>query len=193
MKARLSIENPQKGTILDVMDEAAQTMEEMAEAKECSLDDLFMSSFERSKVALEHTKEEMTVLRESQVVDAGGLAFLIFLQTFAESITSKKLDIKEEKELTKLKQNSSSITKNRYEVVFIVKDSLLEQNAIKEMLSELGDSIDIVDISGSVKTHIHTDKPEMVKEIAYSLGEVIFLQIADMKEEKIIEIVDKVK
>ena len=136
----------------------------------------------------------MAILRESKVVDAGALAFVMMLESFYENITGKKLTIvQEDEEPAHLTQNSSDISVNRYEVVFIVDNSLVDQDGIKEMLSSLGDSIDIVAVSGSMKVHVHTDQPQMVKEIAYSLGTISFLRLEDMKEMKVLELFDTKK
>ncbi|MEO6509324.1 MAG: DAK2 domain-containing protein [Patescibacteria group bacterium] len=189
-KAYSSIEVPQKGTILDVMDAVVVCMESECKKKDCSIEEMFRLSFIAGKKALDNTKQQMAVLRESDVVDAGGLAFVMMLESFYECLTGKKLDISQESEVVILKNGSSSITSNRYEVVFILKDSLLIPADIKDMFSELGDSMDIVEVSDAIKFHIHTDQPQIVKEIALSLGTIVFLQIMDMKEEKVLELIE---
>lgn len=190
-KARSSIQHPKSGTILDVMDAVVVVMEKECAKKDCTLEVIFKQSFTYATAALEQTKEKMAVLKEADVVDAGGLAFVMMLESFYETITGKQLEVKEEKNTKTVENKSSDISVNRYEVIFILEEGLMEPAEIKEMLSELGDSIDIVDIKNSIKVHIHTDQPETVKEIAYSLGTIVFMQVMDMREEKIIELINK--
>jgi dihydroxyacetone kinase-like predicted kinase len=190
LKARRSIENPKDGTILNVMDDVASCMENCLNSQEPTLERLFSEGFIEGKNALARTEAQMAVLRESRVVDAGGLAFVMMLESFQESLTGKKVEIKEEHENVLLKKRVASITKNRIEVIFIVEESLMNQSEVQELLTSLGDSIDIIEIRSSVKVHIHTDQPETVKEIAYSLGTVVYLQVQDMKEEKVLELMD---
>jgi dihydroxyacetone kinase-like predicted kinase len=154
-----------------------------------SLETFFQESFLEGQKSLEKTKKQMEVLKNSNVVDAGGLAFLILLESFQEYLSGKKLEIQEEKENIQVRTDSHAITVNRYEVVFIIKKSLMTPSQIKELLVPLGDSIDIIDINESIKVHIHTDQPGVVKEIASSLGDVVFLQLSDMKEEKVLELI----
>lgn len=186
-KAWRSIEHPTKGTILDVIDAANRGLKKNQSEE---LEEAVYVGLLESKEALEKTQQEMKVLKESQVVDAGGLAFVMMMESFYTSLSGKKVGFAQENKVAKLSQSASSITKNRYEVVVILENAILEPDAIKEMIVPFGDSIDIVDISQTIKLHIHTDKPEMVKELALSLGTVVFLQLADMKEEKILELVD---
>lgn len=188
-KARLSIENPKEGTILNVMDEVVKNMKNQV-LNDCSIESLLEDSFHVGVKALENTTQQMAVLKESNVVDAGGLAFLILLESFQEYLTGHKLKITAENKNKQIQHNTSTITKNRHEVVFILEESLLDQVQITEMLSPLGDSIDIIDITESIKVHIHTDKPDIVKEIAHSLGNIVYLQHSDMKEEKILELIN---
>jgi len=153
---------------------------------------LLKQSFLEGQKALENTKQQMAVLRESNVVDAGALAFVMMLESFYETLTGEELRIEEEHEDVTLKKANALIDKNKIEVICIVKESLMNQMEIKEILSPLGDSIDIIDVRDSIKVHIHTDQPETVKEIAYSLGTIEFLQVMDMKEEKVLELVDTI-
>jgi dihydroxyacetone kinase-like predicted kinase len=188
-KARLSIESPKNGTILNVMDDVAAKMGTLQAKSSVSLETFFQESFLEGQKSLEKTKKQMEVLKNSNVVDAGGLAFLILLESFQEYLSGKKLEIQEEKENIQVRTDSHAITVNRYEVVFIIKKSLMTPSQIKELLVPLGDSIDIIDINESIKVHIHTDQPGVVKEIASSLGDVVFLQLSDMKEEKVLELI----
>ncbi len=189
-KARLSIEHPEKGTVLDVIDAVVGKMERLLDRDNLSVEMFLKESFLVSKKALNRTTEDLPVLRDSKVVDAGGLAFVMLVESFYESLTGKKLLIEVETDETVVTQSSSSITANRFEVVFILVESLISQKDIQEMLSPIGDSIDIIEVSNTIKAHIHTDKPQIVKEIANSLGNVVYLQIVDMKEEKVLEKLD---
>jgi dihydroxyacetone kinase-like predicted kinase len=190
VKAYSSIEKPQKGTILDVMDSVVSKMKASLLQSDCTMEKLLYESFVAGNKALNQTMLDMAVLKESKVVDAGALAFVMMIESFYESITGKQLEISEENSDIIIKKSSSSILTNQFEVVFILEESMMNQDEIKEMLVSIGDSIDIIDIVGKIKVHIHTDQPETVKEIAHSLGTIVYLQHSDMKEEKIIELID---
>jgi dihydroxyacetone kinase-like predicted kinase len=192
LKARNSIEKPMKGTILDVIDASVESLEQNSTA-DVGWDILLHAMFEAASVALENTREAMAHLTETRVVDAGGLAFVVLIESFYTTLTGKKLAIEAEKEQVEVKSNAASITKNRYEVVTIIKDSLMTHKEVEEMLQPIGDSIDILELSGKLKIHIHTDQPHTVKEMLSALGDTLLLQISDMKEEKILELVDLTK
>jgi dihydroxyacetone kinase-like predicted kinase len=189
IRARKSIEKPAKGTILDVIDAAANSLHEDVENENTIWERILFNCFNSSSKALENTRSQMALLKEAKVVDAGGLAFVIFIESFYEAISGRKMEIKEEHSKVKLLSNAHSITNNRYEVVCIIEESFMKQDEVENMLTPLGDSIDILEIQSKMKIHIHTDQPQTVKEICGNLGNMTFLQLSDMKEEKILELI----
>jgi len=93
-RAWKSIQNPKEGTILDVIDATAETFKKEAE-KEKNIVQILKVATEKAKEALLATREKMEVFRKANVVDAGGLAYLMILESYLEALGEKK-EVKKE-------------------------------------------------------------------------------------------------
>ena len=182
-KARLSIQNPKEGTILDVIDAASQSLKTGAE-KESDIIILFKMAVEKAKEALLATREKMEIFRKANVVDAGGLGFLIILESYLEALEPSFAKAKEgeEKPSEKIKR-FVQVLSHRYEVVSLLENSSLAEEKIKERLKRLGNSIDVVQIGKKIKLHIHTDYPEEVRDVIRQFGRISEIRVEDMAKE----------
>jgi len=181
-RARQSIQNPKEGTILDVIDATCQTFKKEAE-KEKDLVKIFKIAVEKAKEALLATREKMEIFRKANVVDAGGLAYLMILESHLEALEGeKKEEKKEEKPSEKVRRFVQTLS-YRYEVVSLIKNPKFDEKTIQEKLKNLGDSLDMVQIGDKLKIHIHTDLPDEVKKIMRETGQVLSLREEDMAKE----------
>ncbi len=181
-RARQSIQNPVEGTILDVIDATYQTFKKEAE-KEKDLVKIFKVATEKAKEALLATREKMEIFRKANVVDAGGLAYLMILESHLEALEGeKKEEKKEEKPSEKVRRFIQTLS-YRYEVVSLIKNPKFDEKTIREKLKRLGDSLDMVQIGDKLKIHIHTDLPDEVKKIMREAGQVLSLREEDMAKE----------
>jgi len=183
-RARQSIQNPIEGTILDVIDATAENFEKEAE-KEKDIVNLFKKGVEKANEALLATREKMEIFRKANVVDAGGLSFLMILEGSLEVLegeegkTKKKEKEKHSKKIRRFIQTLS----HRYEVVFLVKNEKLDRDELEKKLTPLGNSIEVLKIGDKTKVHIHTDLLDEVKRIARKSGKLQGLRIEDMTKE----------
>lgn len=182
-KARDSIQNPKEGTILDVIDAAAKSLKENSE-KETDISSLFREAIKRAGEALLATREKIEVLRKANVVDAGGLGFLMVLESYLEALTPSfaKSSGKEEKPSEKVRRFIQTIS-YRYEVVFLISNPEAKVGDLREKLKKLGNSLEVLKIKDKIKVHIHTDDPDEVKEIARRSGQILDLKVEDLAKE----------
>ena len=182
-KARLSIQNPKEGTILDVIDAASQTFKEGA-GKETDIINIFKKTIEKAKEALLATREKMEVFRRANVVDAGGLGFLMILESYLEALEPAfaKAQVCKERPSEKIRK-FVQILSNRYEVVSLIENPRFEEKIIKEKLRKLGNSLDMVQIGNKMKLHIHTDYPDEVRDVLREAGQIRSLRVEDMAKE----------
>lgn len=185
-KARNSISKPKEGTVLDVIEGAKKGMENK---NENDLEKMLEGAIEEGKKALDLTREKNEILRKANVVDAGGLSFLLVLESFLEAI-SKKEKI-EEKEVVLERRTIFQILPQRYEVVALIFNPKLKKEEVEKLLMSLGNCLDIVEISNKMKVHIHTDFPNEVREKLRKIGEIENLKIEDMAKEATEEISKK--
>jgi hypothetical protein len=178
-----SMLNPKEGTILDVIDATAETFKKEAE-KEDNIIDILKKAIEKANEALLATREKMEIFRKANVVDAGGLGFLIILESYLEALEPAfaKASAGGGKPSEKIRRFIQTIS-YRYEVVFLIEDLKVREEILKEKLAKLGNSIDLIQIGNKMKVHIHTDDPEEVKNIASEAGEMIDFKVQDIAKE----------
>lgn len=182
-RARQSIQNPKQGTILDVIEATAETFAKES-GKEKDVIIVFREAVESAREALLATREKMEIFRRANVVDAGGLGFLIILESYLEAIDSEFVEVlqKHEKPSEKVKRFIQTIS-YRYEVVCLLKNPKIDERKIREKLKKLGNCLDIVQVKDRIKIHIHTDYPDEVKSILIGAGQAQSLRVEDMAKE----------
>jgi len=183
-RARTSIQNPQEGTILDVIDASALALKEQAKGKS-DIVNAFKNAAEQASKALLETREKMEIFKKANVVDAGGLGFLIIVESFLGALekTSPRVVEKRKEKPSKQIKRFVQIIANRYEVVSLIENSNFSEKEVQEKLKKLGDYLDLVKVKNKMKIHIHTDYPDEVKEVMRSLGQVQSLRVEDMSNE----------
>lgn len=188
-RARTSIQNPQEGTILDVIDASALALKKEAK-KKSDIVNAFKKAAKQASKALLETREKMEIFKKANVVDAGGLGFLIIVESFLGALekTSPKLIKKRKEKPSQQIKRFVQIIANRYEVVSLIENSNFSEKEVQKELKKLGNCLDIVKVKNKMKIHIHTDYPNEVKEVMRRLGQVQNLRVEDMSSEVIGEL-----
>ena len=187
-----AVMKPKEGTILTV----ARIMSESA-LKYChKITDIteFMEAIIKDGHAiLLQTKEMLPVLKQADVVDAGGMGLLFFLEG-AMKIIGSDIDVRIEdaaapspaKEYAALASvDNESITFGYCTEFFInVKNAPdTTVGGLKNYLSSIGDSLVVVADDEIIKVHVHTDHPGMAIEKALTIGSLSGLKIDNMREQ----------
>jgi len=181
-KARKSIQNPKEGTILDVIDAARDVFKVEAE-KEKDIINLFKLVTEKAREALLATREKMEIFRRANVVDAGGLGFLMILESYLEALEGEKKEVKKEEMPSEKIRRFVQVLSNRYEIVSLIENPRFNEEIIRGKLKKMGDSIDVVQIGNKTKVHIHTDYPGEVRDVMRETGSILELRTEDMAKE----------
>jgi DegV family protein with EDD domain len=181
-RAWKSMANPKEGTILDVIDAAAETFKKEAE-KEKDIVKIFEKVIEKAKEALLATREKMEIFKKANVVDAGGLGFLMILESYLDALRPEgKKEEKKERPSEEIRRFVQVLT-NRFEVVALISDPRFEEEKAREKLKRLGNCLDIVKVENKMKIHIHTDYPDEVRDAIKRMGKIENLRIEDMARE----------
>jgi DegV family protein with EDD domain len=163
-----AILNPVEGTILDVVRTVGRKSAEMAKGrKEKNIIKILGESLTAGQKALEETKNKLEVLRQNDVVDAGGLGFVKILEAWIESLKKETLEAREDLESSAKSLYQASVnqeTDYQSEIVFIIEREGVNLGKIKEDLAQLGGSIDVLGLEDKIKLHIHTNSIEEVKK-----------------------------
>jgi acyl-phosphate glycerol 3-phosphate acyltransferase len=167
-----AILNPVEGTILDTMTAAGKgALEQTRIKKEKDIIRILEKSLEFSQKALEETKEKLEVLKQNDVIDAGGLGFVKILEAWLESLKGQipaPEPIIPPKEFKEIFQEP---LKFRYCFQFSFRNEKPNLNWFREKIKNFGESIEIIESEGIVKAHLHTNQPEVVKKEFQQLPE----------------------
>lgn len=179
-----AVANPVEGTMLTVIKEWAEYIYQTWH-KFSDFNHLLVSSYEVLKKSLMETTSKLKILAKNNVVDAGAKGFVLFVEGIIEFIHSRNL-----KELILSKAETASFPKIeevvaekvdfRYCTEAIIKNSTIDNDALKRTLSGFGDSIVIAGSDKIRRIHIHTNTPaELFNELRYA-GTLTFQKADDM-------------
>ena len=188
-----SIITPTEGTILTVIREAGDFLNENAE-NYGSLREGFDALLEQMTVSLKKTPELLPVLKEAGVVDSGGAGLVCFVEGICAHLrgespedTPDPMQWSAQAAPTALDFGPDSRLEYGYCTEFILqlmnyKTDLaaFDLAAFTKPLEQMGDSIVAVHNDGIVKIHIHTFTPDLVLGYGRQFGEFITLKIENM-------------
>lgn len=196
-----SVRNPAEGTMLTVFREIAhsvsrqlahieperQRLSQNATPAEQDqiLADVLEQAIADGQEAVERTPEQLEVLAQSGVVDAGGYGLVLILAGVLAALRG------EDAELPDIQHHSAAqITHPQHEdsrfqycTNFIVSGSGLSSREFIPDLEEIGDSVLVVGDESTLKVHVHTDDPEAAMGVFTGAGDVTNLDVADMRKQ----------
>ncbi|HWQ30962.1 MAG TPA: DAK2 domain-containing protein [Negativicutes bacterium] len=182
-----AIMKPTEGTILTVIRETAEHSVKIAE----NYDDVvvFMEEIlDKANAVLLKTPEMLPVLKNAGVVDAGGKGLITIMEGMYYSL--KNGEVLELKQTVEAEEKTQELPVFKAEEItfgycteFFIKGKQVELEKFKDQISKLGDSIVVVGDENLIKTHIHTNNPGKVLELALSYGELSKIKIDNMREQ----------
>lgn len=181
-RARQAIQNPKEGTILDVIDAATESIERESRIERDILN-LLKRAVGKAHEALLETREKMEIFKKANVVDAGGLGYLMILEGWLQGLEGEEEEKKEEEKPSEKIRRFVQTLSNRYEIVSLIENPKFNEKTTRERLQNLGNSLDIVEVKDKMKIHIHTDLPDEVKKIMRETGKILSLREEDMAKE----------
>ena len=175
-----AVRNPQEGTILTVGRALAERAEGLA-ATDLSVEDALGDLVAHGEKALEATTEQLAVLKQAGVVDAGGAGLLEIVRGVASHVRGETLPepapILEHIPLEAIHLELSAF---RYCTSFFVEGEAVDPDTLEAEISKLGDSLLVVGGPGAVKVHVHTDEPGAALALATSVGVIEEVDVKNM-------------
>lgn len=187
-RAYQAVSEPVEGTMLTVIRRVA----EEAAVYQGNKDDfiLFLVHLKNvAKEAVEETPNLLSKLKEAGVVDAGGKGIFYVLEGFEKSVTDPEMlkDLErivqsqaKRKERMEYTFQEPQDIKFRYCTEFIIEEGTFDLEGYKKEISSLGDSMVCAQTTHKTKTHIHTNNPGQVLEIAIKYGQLNNIKIENM-------------
>jgi DAK2 domain fusion protein YloV len=199
--AYASVRDPAEGTMLTVFREMAHSIARQLahlEADKQRLDrgvsdaqqdavlaEVLEQAIADGQQAVERTPEQLEVLRDSGVVDAGGYGLVLILAGVVAALRGDIAELPKVNHYEPLRANRPRHEDSRYRYCtnFIVSGTNLVARDFLPRLEGLGDSVLVVGDEVTLKVHVHTDDPEGAVALFGGAGEVTNLDVADMREQ----------
>ena len=177
--AYAAVRQPQEGTILTL----ARVLAERAEALAASnppLEDALPQIVAAGEEALARTPEQLDILREAGVVDAGAAGLVEIVRGIAAFARGEPFVEPEEVTSLPLEAVHRELSRYRYCTTFFIEGEQVDPGRLEAELGELGDSLLVVGAHGAVKAHVHTDDPGRALSLATAVGIVEEIDIKNM-------------
>ena len=180
-----AVRQPVEGTILSVIRELAEEAEQHTGTASTNAD-LLAAVVRRGEEAVARTPEQLAVLREAGVVDAGGAGLLELVRGLAAAVAGEELPAapapRAELGVEAIHQE---LSRYRYCTTFMIEGDDLDADTIEGELERLGDSLLVVGDREALKVHVHTDEPGRALAIGTTAGVIDRVEIANMHEQTV--------
>jgi fatty acid kinase len=196
--AYASVRDPAEGTMLTAvramasrvahdlahMDTQRLGPEATAEEQDELLAEVLERALEAGKEAVARGPEQLAVLREAGVVDAGAYGLTVIIAGCLAALRGAAAPQLEHQyapaALHRPEHESSSF---RYCTNFAVTGESLDALRFTPELEQLGDSVLVVGDDRTLRVHVHTDDPDAAVALFEPVGEVSRFDVADMHEQ----------
>src|SRR5207245_11190686 len=163
-----AVRRPVEGTMLSVIRELAEEAETRA-AGEPELGELLVDLVRRGEEAVARTPEQLQVLRDAGVVDAGGAGLLELVRGVAAAISGEEIpEPPPAEEHLGVEAIHQELSRYRYCTVFLIEGENLDRESLEQQLEQIGDSLLVVGDANAIKVHVHTDDPGAALSIGKS-------------------------
>jgi DAK2 domain fusion protein YloV len=194
--AYTAVLRPIEGTILTVVRESAAGARAAA-SDGTSLDAVLRAAKAAGQAALDRTPEQLPVLKDAGVVDAGGAGYLLLLDSALHVVDGEPLpepDVVEGGAVgdafesvahrTSGVDGELDVSEQRYEVMFLCHLADERIDDLKHGWGEIGDSIVVVGGDGLWNCHVHTNDIGAAIEVALDAeGRPFQIRVTDLFEE----------
>ena len=196
-----SVREPAEGTMLTVFREMAHSISRQlahisperqrlspdasAAEQDALLAEVLEKAIEDGERAVQRTPDQLDVLAESGVVDAGGYGLVLILAGVLAALRGEDAELPEvgHHAAARLSHSHHEDSRFQYCTNFIVSGQGLAAREFIPALEELGDSVLVVGDPSTLKVHVHTDDPERAMAVFAEAGEVTNLDVADMRQQ----------
>jgi DAK2 domain fusion protein YloV len=179
-----AVRRPVEGTMLSVIRELAEEAERHTDGSE-PLGDLLVELVRHGEEAVARTPEQLEILRDAGVVDAGGAGLVELLRGLAGAVTGEALPAAPAAEAPSgIEAVHLEPSRYRYCTVFVVEGEALDRDGLEAQLEQLGDSLVVVGDETALKVHVHTDDPGSALTLGTAAGTIEGIEIANMHEQQ---------
>ena len=179
-----AVSNPVEGTMLTVMRRTGEAMQNAATAEDAIA--LLEAGLAVCKEAVLQTPEQLQVLRDAGVVDAGGQGFSVFLEGGLLALRGEDPASIHVESVEGLGRVSDSFLEAVEEEVFgyctqfIISGEGLDPEALRVTIDAMAQSTVVIGDARTVRVHAHTLEPDTLLELGRARGAVDQIKIESM-------------
>ena len=175
--AYAAVGQPVEGTMLTVARAAADAAQERAAEEGSRARDVFTAAARAAREALARTPDQLQVLRDAGVVDAGGRGLSVILDA-AETVLTGRRPVPLTEPLGShhipqpIVSQAHDLTPDgpSYEVMYLLEAEDERIPALRKALADLGDSLVVVGGDGLWNVHVHVDDVGAAVEAGIDAG-----------------------
>lgn len=185
-----AVMNPTEGTILTVMRVAAEKATELAASQPMGDGEFFDSIVLAASEALEKTPEQLPLLKQAGVVDAGGFGFVTILKAMAAYVKGEPCDVYVAFQASNKPVSAAAAADFDVRFPFCT-ECIIDKNdeykgedklaELKSFILAAGDSAVFVEDEEIVKIHVHTDNSIRVLGEAAKYGTLVTAKVENMR------------
>ena len=181
-----AVMTPVEGTILTVMREAGEKVDETRNDFS-DIESVLVKYVEYAEVSLANTPNILPVLKDAGVVDSGGAGFLKVIKGMLMALQGITLEITSTEAATNQSAQANFDSKDikfGYCTEFILilnKPNEFQESDLRSPLSIIGDSLVLVKDEDLCKVHVHTNNPGRALNMAQRHGEFKTIKIENMR------------
>jgi DAK2 domain fusion protein YloV len=186
--AYAAVGNPVEGTMLSVAKAASIAAAQRAEDPEAHLGDVLSSAAAAAREALARTPDQLQLLKDAGVVDAGGRGLCVILDAAETAVTGRHPVVAQAPIGTHtiprpLPTGDLTADGPSYEVMYLLDADDGEIAGLRTRLSGLGDSIVVVGGDGLWNVHVHTDDVGAAVEAGIDTGRPRRIRVTHFAEQ----------
>lgn len=186
-----AVMKPTEGTILTVVRKASEAATELSKTVNDPMEVAF-SAMMAAKEALAETPNQLPVLKQAGVVDAGGQGLVLIFEGFhsvlANGVIVQPLEAPQE---SANQESKSTVAAASDDIEFGYCSEFLIEKAkdakekdplkLRAFLESIGDCVVVVDDTDIIKVHVHSNEPGNVIQAALKYGQLINIKIDNMR------------
>lgn len=192
LAARRALVKPAEGTILSVVDAAAEAAYRLA-LRESDFLRFLSGVLKAANEALDATPQQLPALADAGVVDAGGAGLVYLLEgalVFLPEVRVRATAFPRRPDRALVFTSKQNVGENRFCTEFVLENATCTTAELRRLLEPRGESLLVAGAPPTIKVHVHTDDPELVKALAGRCGVPTRVKVDDMEQQHSLLLLD---
>ncbi len=186
--AYAAVGTPVEGTMLSVSRAASEAAQRAADDEDADLDAVLEAAVRAADEALARTPDQLALLREAGVVDAGGRGLCVVLHAARAAVTGKRVPAQQRRGpvipvVHTLPTGDLTADGPAYEVMYLLDADDAAIPALRARLGGLGDSLVVVGGEGLWNVHVHVDDVGSAVEAGIDAGRPSRIRVTHFAEQ----------